>query len=83
MINLFVTLGFQLLNVKALLDFKLIQRGCIINDFERRHHNYFIVLSIFRKSEMFENSENSFPEKDAHVLVCKNALRNKLQSPRK
>ena len=39
MINLFVDFGFQLLNMEALLDFKLIERSSIINNFEARDIN--------------------------------------------
>ena len=39
MINLFVEFGFQPLNMEALLDFKLIERSSIINNFEARDIN--------------------------------------------
>ena len=39
MINLFVEFGFQPLNMETLLDFKLIERSSIINNFEARDIN--------------------------------------------
>ena len=46
MINLFVEFGFQPLNMEALLDFELIERSSIINNFEAR--NITIIVTIFR-----------------------------------
>ena len=62
MINLFVEFGFQPLNMETLLDFELIERSSIINNFEAR--NITIIVTIFRKTKMLENmietcSENS------------------------
>ena len=45
MINLFVEFGFQALNMEALLDLELIERGSIINNFEAR--NITIILNNF------------------------------------
>ena len=64
MINLFVELGFQALNMEALLHFELIERSSIINNFEAR--NITIILTIFRKTKMLENMTIFIPEK---VLV--------------
>ena len=50
MINLFVEFGFQPLNMEALLDFELIERSSIINNFEAR--NITIIVLIFRKTKM-------------------------------
>ena len=52
MINLFVEFGFQPLNVEALLDFELIERSIIINNFEAR--NITIIVTIFRKTKMLD-----------------------------
>ena len=38
MINLFFELGFQSLNMKALLDFELVERGSIFNNFQARNN---------------------------------------------
>ena len=54
MINLFVEFGFQALHTEALLDFELIERNSIINNFEAR--NITIILTIFRKTKMIENT---------------------------
>ena len=64
MINLSVELGFQALNMEALLHFELIERSSIINIFEAR--NITIILTIFRKTKMLENMRIFIPEK---VLV--------------
>ena len=61
MINLFVEFGFQLLNMEALLDFELIERRSIINNFEAR--NITIIVTIFRKTKMLENMRIFVPEK--------------------
>ena len=61
MINLFVEFGFQALNMAALLDFELIERSSIINNFEAR--NITIILTIFRKTKMLENMRIFIPEK--------------------
>ena len=52
MINLFVEFGIQPLNVEALLDFELIERSIIINNFEAR--NITIIVTIFRKTKMLD-----------------------------
>ena len=61
MINLFVDFGFQQLNMEALFDFELIERGSIINNFEAR--NITITLTIFRKTKMLEDMKIFIPEK--------------------
>ena len=61
MINLFVEFGFQPLNMEALLDFELIERSSIINNFEAR--NITIIVIIFRKTKMLENMRIFVPEK--------------------
>lgn len=62
MINLFVEFGFQPLNMEALLDFELIVRGIrsIIDNFEAR--DITIILTMFRKTKMFENMRIFIPE---------------------
>ena len=50
MINLFVEFGFQPLNMEALLDFELIERSSIINNFEAT--NITIIVTIFKKTKM-------------------------------
>ena len=53
MINLFVKIGFQMLNMKAFpLDFKFIKRRSIMNNIETRVIT--IILTIVRKSVMKE-----------------------------
>ena len=61
MINLFVEFRFQPLNMEALLDFELIERSSIINNFEAR--NITIIVTIFRKTKMLENMRIFVPEK--------------------
>ena len=61
MINLFVELGFQPLNMKALLDFELIEKGSIFNNFQAR--NITIILKIFRKTKILEYIIIFIPEK--------------------
>ena len=61
MINLFVEFGFQALNMEALLDFELIERSSIINNFEAR--NIIIILTVFRKTKMLVNMRSFIPEK--------------------
>ena len=61
MINLFVEFGFQPLNMEALLDFELIERSSIINNFEAR--NITIIVTIFRKTKVLENMRIFVPEK--------------------
>ena len=70
MINLFVEFGFQPLNMEALLDFELIERSSIINNFEAR--NIAIILTIFRKTNMLEKYDNFYPGKGAHLHVSRN-----------
>ena len=60
MINLFVELGFQPLNMEALLDFELIERGSIFNNSQARDT---IILIIFGKTKMLENMIIFIPEK--------------------
>ena len=86
MINLFVEFGFQPLNMEALLDFELIERSSIINNFEARKIT--IIVTIFRKTKMLENvSRNFCPGKGAHLHVCRNACwfhqRSEHHSPHK
>ena len=62
MINLLIEFGFQPLNIEALPDFELIERGTgsIINNFEARN----IRLPIFRKTiKMLENMRILIPER--------------------
>ena len=47
--------------MEALLDFELIQRSSIINNFEAR--NITIIVTIFRKTKMLENMRIFVPEK--------------------
>ena len=67
MINLFVEFGFQPLNMEALLDFELIERSSIINNFEAR--NITIIVTIFRKTKMLENMRIFVPEKVIYTCV--------------
>ena len=66
MFNLFVEFGFQPLNMEALLDFELIERSSIINNFEAR--NITIILTIFRKTKMLEKMRIFIPEKVALLI---------------
>ena len=52
---------FQPLNMEALLNFELKERGSIINNFEAR--NIAIILTIFRKTKMLENMRLFITEK--------------------
>ena len=62
MINLFVEFGqFHLLNMEALLDFELIEKGTIFNIFQAR--NITIILTMFRQTKMLENMIIFIPEK--------------------
>ena len=61
MINLFVEFRFQPLNMEALLDFELIERSSIINNFEAR--NITVFLRIFRKTTILENMSIFIPER--------------------
>ena len=47
--------------MEALLDFELIERSSIINNFEAR--NITIIVTIFRKTKMLENMRIFVPEK--------------------
>ena len=61
MITLLVEFAFQPLNMEALLDFELIEKSSIINNFEAR--NITIILTIFRITKMLENMRIFIPEK--------------------
>ena len=64
MINLFVEFGFQPLNMEALLDFELMERSSIINNFEAR--NITIIVTIFRKTTRI--NEHLFRDKNSHIF---------------
>ena len=73
--------------MEALLDFELIERNSIINNFEAR--NITVILTIFRKTKMLENMRIFIPEK-VLIYTCyhygeevKKRLRGRLSNSRR
>ena len=53
--------------MEALLDFELVERSSIINNFEAR--NITIIVTILRKTKMLENMRIFVPEK-VFIYTC-------------